>query len=144
MHVTPRWYTMVVSERAAGAAKTKGVVNMAEKKMTKRELFTNVHAVLSAIDGAEELADGIAHELALVEKRASAKGTDAKRLAEQNIVRQGILAVLSDGAEHRVTDIAKTIDATPQRVTALISQMVKEGSVTRTQDKKVVTFSLTQ
>ena len=144
MHVTPLWYTMVVSERAAGAAKTKGVINMAEKKMTKRELFTSVHAVLSAIDGAEELADGIAHELALVEKRASAKGTDAKRLAEQNVVRKGILAVLSDGAEHRVTDIAKAIDATPQRVTALISQMVKDGSVTRTQDKKVVTFSLTQ
>lgn len=117
---------------------------MAEKKMTKRELFTNVHAVLTAIEGAEELADGIAHELALVNKRASAKSVDSKRAAEQMIVRQGILAVLSDGAEHRVTDIAKEIDATPQRVTALISQMVKDGSVTRTQDKKVVTFSLTQ
>ena len=135
---------MVVSERAAGAAKTKGVVTMAEKKMTKRELFTSVHAVLSAIDGAEDLADGIAHELALVNKRASAKSVDSKRAAEQNIVRQDILAVLSDGAEHRVTDIAKAIDATPQRVTALISQMVKDGSVTRTQDKKVVTFSLTE
>jgi hypothetical protein len=114
------------------------------EKMTKREMFTQVHAVLSAIDGAEVLADGIAHEIALLDRKRASKSPDAKKMAEQMVIKQGIVSALADAdAPMKATDIAKTLDrVTVQRVTALITQMVKDGSVIRSTEKKDVFFSL--
>lgn len=116
---------------------------MADKKMTKREMFTNILVLLNAAEADESLIAGIEHEIELLDKRSASKSPNAKKVAEQNAnlakVRE-VLAAADEGL--RATEIANATDFTVQRVTALVRKMVESGEVTRTEDKKVATFTL--
>jgi len=111
-------------------------------KHTKRELFETLLVFTTAAEAEGWVLDGIQHELDLLAKRAANKTADVKREAEQNAVKDNILAVLSSGVPMRANEIATALadGTTVQRVTALVRQMVIDGDVVREQDKKIVTF----
>jgi len=117
-------------------------------KMTKRQVFETTIDVLETLDGVNvaPLVEGLAHELELLDrKRASSKGQDAKRKAEQDAIKAKIAEVLADrGEPMRAGEIATALaDGTAvQRVSALVKQMVNDDVVIRKQSKKVVTFTL--
>ena len=123
---------------------------MAEKKITKREVVTMMLADEN-IKQNDMFVAYLENELALLTKKAENKKA-TKNQTENAEIKEVILEVLakmSNGG--RATDImnaVKSVDAekyatlTNQRVSAILKQMVEEGTVVKTVDKKVSTFSL--
>ena len=123
---------------------------MAEKKITKREVVTMMLADEN-IKQNDMFVAYLENELALLTKKAENKKA-TKNQTENAEIKEVILEVLakmSNGG--RATDImnaVKSVDAekyatlTNQRTSAILKQMIDEGTVVKTVDKKVSTFSL--
>ena len=124
---------------------------MAEKKITKREVVTMMLADEN-IKQNDMFVAYLENELALLTKKAENKKA-TKNQTENAEIKEVILAVLggmSNGG--RATDImnaVKSVDTEKyatlpnQRVSAILKQMVEnDGTVVKTVDKKVSTFSL--
>jgi predicted Rossmann fold nucleotide-binding protein DprA/Smf involved in DNA uptake len=111
-------------------------------KHTKRELFENLLIFASAAEADTWVIDGLNHELELLDKRASKGSKNPKHEAEVAANKAAIEAALTDAEPMRATAIASECGMSVQRVTALVRQMVADGSVVREQDGKVVTFRL--
>jgi predicted transcriptional regulator len=113
------------------------------KKMTKREMFEQIKANYSLTT--EEVAF-INHELELLVKKNSAeKKPTAVQVANEGI-KQSIVDGMEVGKKYTITDIMKSIDEcaelSNQRVSALVRQLVTDGVVVRTEEKRKAYFSL--
>lgn len=118
--------------------------NVKVKAPTKRENFEDIRQFLED-NGKSEWADVMAHEIELLERKAS-KGNPVKT-AEQNEVIEKIKDVLFEnvGNPMRVSEMLKyptLADYTSQKLSAMLSKMVESGDVTKTVDKKVTYFSI--
>lgn len=113
---------------------------MATTKITKRERFEQIKALVA---DNPELVAFCDHELELLAKKnASDKKPTANQLANEGI-KGDILGVLNDdGGLMTVTDIQKSLgaDFSNQRVSALLRQMIADGSVERVEDKRKAYF----
>ncbi len=113
------------------------------KKMTKREMFEQIKANYSLTN--EEVAF-IDHELELLAKKNSAE----KKPTAVQVANEGIKGAIVDGMEsgksYTITDIMKCIpecaELSNQRVSALVRQLVTDGVVVRTEEKRKAYFSL--
>ena len=113
------------------------------KKMTKREMFEQIKANYSLTN--EEVAF-IDHELELLAKKNSAeKKPTAVQVANEGI-KQSIVDGMEVGKKYTITDIMKSSDEcaelSNQRVAALVRQLVTDGVVVRTEEKRKAYFSL--
>ena len=113
------------------------------KKMTKREMFEQIKANYDLTT--EEVAF-INHELELLAKKNSAeKKPTAVQVANEGI-KQSIVDGMEVGQKYTITDIMKSIDEcaelSNQRVSALVRQLVTDGVVVRTEEKRKAYFSL--
>jgi predicted transcriptional regulator len=84
------------------------------------------------------------HEVELLEKKNSAdKKPTAQQLANAS-TKDSILEVMEDGKSYTITDLIKVVpacaDMTNQRVSALVRQLVADGSVIRIEDKRKAYF----
>jgi hypothetical protein len=112
------------------------------KKMTKREMYEMIKANHNL--SADEIAF-IDHELELLAKKNSAE----KKPTAVQVANEGIKADILDGMEigkkYTITDLMKTIPAcaelSNQRVSALVRQLVTDGAVERTEEKRKAYFS---
>ena len=112
------------------------------KKMTKREMFEMIKANHNL--SADEIAF-IDHELELLVKKNSAE----KKPTAVQVANEGIKADILDGMEigkkYTITDLMKEIPAcaelSNQRVSALVRQLVTDGAVERTEEKRKAYFS---
>ena len=112
------------------------------KKMTKREMFEMIKANHNL--SADEIAF-IDHELELLAKKNSAE----KKPTAVQVANEGIKANILDGMEigkkYTITDLMKEIPAcaelSNQRVSALVRQLVADGSVERAEEKRKAYFS---
>ena len=115
---------------------------MSNKKMTKRDYFT---AILSKYNLTADEQAFVQHELELLAKKNSAE----KKPTAQQVANDGIKTAILDGMEdnrlYTVTELQKSVDAcaelSNQRVSALLRQMVLDGVVVRTEDKRKAYFS---
>lgn len=112
------------------------------KKMTKADYFNQIKANYALT--ADEVAF-IDHELELLAKKNSAeKKPTAVQVANEGI-KQDILDGMEPGKKYTITDLMKSIDAcadlSNQRVSALVRQLVTDGSVERTEEKRKAYFS---
>lgn len=123
---------------------------MAEKKVTKREVVTMMLADEN-IKQNDMFVAYLENELALLTKKAENKKA-TKNQTENVEIKTVILEVLTSMGKARATDIMNAVKATDevqyvtltnQRVSAILKQMVEnDGTVVKTVDKKVSTFSL--
>ena len=112
------------------------------KKMTKREMFEQIKASYNL--NADEIAF-IDHELELLTKKNSAE----KKPTAVQVANEGIKAEILEGMEvgkkYTITDLMKSVPAcaelSNQRVSALVRQLVTDGSVERTEEKRKAYFS---
>ena len=112
------------------------------KKMTKREMFEMIKANHNL--STDEIAF-IDHELELLAKKNSAE----KKPTAVQVANEGIKADILDGMEigkkYTITDLMKEIPAcaelSNQRVSALVRQLVTDGAVERTEEKRKAYFS---
>ena len=113
-----------------------------EKKMTKREMFEQIKRNYGLTE--QEVAF-IDHELELLAKKNSADKKPTKAQVENEGIKDVILAGMENGRLYTITDLIKSIegisDLSNQRVSALVRQLVADGSVTRTEDKRKAYFS---
>lgn len=123
---------------------------MAEKKITKREVVEKMLAD-SNIASNEVYVAYLKNELELLKKKSENKKA-TKNQTENVEIKEVILEVLTSMGKARATDIMNAVKATDevqyatltnQRVSAILKQMVEnDGTVVKTVDKKVSTFSL--
>ena len=118
---------------------------MSNKKITKRDRFTALLNI-AEVKADQGMVDFINHELELLDRKNSA---DKKPTAQQ-VANDGIKSAIAEGMTpnrlYTVTEIQKEIaecaDLSNQRVSALLRQMVLDGVVVRTEDKRKAYFSL--
>ena len=118
---------------------------MTNKKITKRDHF-NALLNIPAVAENEGLVDFINHEIDLLNRKNS---TEKKPTAQQ-VANDGIKTAIFEGMEidrlYTVTEIIKSIPAcaelSNQRVTALLRQMVTDGQVAKSVDKRKSYYSL--
>lgn len=112
-------------------------------KLTKAQKF----AMLKEIPAVKEnstLVEFIDHELELLAKKNSAdKKPSANQVANEGI-KADILEGMAEGKLYTITDLIKEIpacaDLTNQRVSALVRQLMANGSVERVEEKRKAYF----
>ena len=111
--------------------------------MTKREHFENILSYAH-----DEDIDFINHELELLDKRASAERKPTPKQVENVGIKAEIVSFMSADTLYTAADIAKSCaycvenGIKPQRVAALLAQLVKSGEVVKTEDKRKSFYSL--
>ena len=122
---------------------------MAEKKITKREVVEQMLAD-SNIASNEVYVAYLKNELELLKKKSENKKA-TKNQTENVEIKEVIIEVLGRIGKGRAGEIQLAVQATDkekyatltnQRTSAILKQMIDEGTVVKTVDKKVSTFSL--
>ena len=115
------------------------------KKMTKRDHYT-VLLNLAEVKADSKLVDFINHEIELLDKKNSAEKKPTAQQTANDGIKVAILDYMDEGARYTITDLIKSVpecaDLTNQRVSALIRQLIDEGKVVRTEEKRKAYFSL--
>ena len=122
---------------------------MAEKKITKREVVEQMLAD-SNIASNEVYVAYLKNELELLKKKSENKKA-TKNQTENAEIKEVIIKVLERMGKGRAGEIQLAVQSTKkqkyatltnQRTSAILKQMIDEGTVVKTVDKKVSTFSL--
>ena len=118
---------------------------MANQKLTKAQKF----ALLKAIPAVAEnsvLVEFIDHELELLAKKNSAEKKPTAQQTANEGIKSAIVEGMKEGRKYTITDLIKSIpdcaDLTNQRVSNLVRQLIAEGKVVRTEEKRKAYFSL--
>lgn len=118
-------------------------------KVTKRESFNAIIAVLNEVDRPDLIAV-MEHEIELLDKKkASASSKPTVRQAENAEIKGEIVNSLSAGKWYRCAEIKALVSALAagegtQRTARLCNDLVTEGKLAKTIDKKVVYFALAE
>lgn len=113
--------------------------------MTKRERFELVIAMVNGAElSAEQKADiveGMNHEIELLNKKgASPRKPSATQLENAQFRIEILNLLLEKGERMQIADLIGEIPMTPNRMSALLSPMVKEGKVARIKEGKNTYF----
>lgn len=118
---------------------------MMEKKITKKERFMELKEIVSERTDLVEFLD---HEIELLNKKANTK-TPSKTQIENESIKDVIVRTLTSLAKPvTITEIQEN-DSTlatlsNQKISALLSQLVKDNKVVRTVDKKKAYFTISE
>lgn len=139
------WYNKD-NPRGSGLKNLKGIDTMTTtKKITKRDRFNSLLS-LSEVQANADLVAFIEHEIELLDKKNSGE----KKLTAQQTANEGIKDAIVEGMEenrlYTVTEIIKEVaecnELTNQRVSALLRQLISEGKVVKTVDKRKSYFQI--
>ena len=111
--------------------------------MTKREMF---EVIANAMADNEEVVNFCAHEVELLDRKKDYKSSKpSKKSLENEAIKAEIVEVLR-GSEAPMTikEINEALDKgfTSQKVSALLTQLIKAEEVVKTYEKKVAYFGL--
>ena len=119
----------------------KEVMNMTEKKMTKREYINRILTYAHDEDKAY-----LEHELELLDRKNSGeRKPTAKQVANEGI-KSAIAEWMEQGVSYDAATITKTCPAceglTVNKISALLKQMGESGVLTVTEDKRKKIYAL--
>ena len=104
--------------------------------------------VLDTYDVPSEVAEKLTSMLTQLEKKSGAERKPTARQVENAKIKDKILSQMEPNVLYTVGEMLKKFDTsedmTSQRLTALLSQMTEDGSVTKTKDKGKSLFSLAE
>lgn len=152
---------MTTTTTVVKAAKVAMEETTTQKKMTKAMWFDVLTNIVAASDYSKksDLLDFITNEKALLEKKSS-KSKDTKRKKTNDIIKDTIVEVLEElkGGKVTITELLgdsrlesyaeigaegttpKIVTMTSQKLASLMTQLVKDGVVTRVLEKKKQAF----
>lgn len=111
--------------------------------MTKREMFA---LIATAMADNEEVVEFCKHETELLDRKASYKSNKpSKKSIENEAIKGEILGILGESeAPMTISEINERLakDFSSQKVSALLTQLIKAESVVKTYEKKVAYFGL--
>lgn len=112
------------------------------KRVTKKEMYERILAHTND-DLEKQFIEG---EIALLEKKNSAEKKPTKTQVENTGIKGAILDYMIEGTRYTVTEIIKGCvecnDLSNQRVSALLRQMVSDGTINRVEDKRKTYFEI--
>ena len=117
-------------------------------KVTKRERFAQLMEIVKAseVENSAELVAFIEHEVELLAKKNSRSGKPTKTQVENETIKAQIVSVLERvNKPVTVTQLlteSELAGLSNQRVSALLTQLRKNGTVVRTVEKKVAFYSI--
>lgn len=117
--------------------------------MTKRDLFTNLSTLVSAsnVENKDELLSGLAHEIELLDKKASTPRKPTATQVENESLKAELLSFLvSADAPKTIKEIQDECttfaNLSNQRMSHLLSALVNEQKVEKEYVKKTPFFSV--
>lgn len=117
------------------------------EKLTKKQKFT----MLMGIDAVKEndiLREFVEHELELLEKKNASKSTKVTAKQEQNsAIGEQVVDFMSPNTLYTMSELLKKVPGLPEdmslpRLTRIVTDMVNDGRIIRTVDKRKAYFSL--
>ena len=116
-----------------------------EKTMTIREGFTFARDHFAEL-GDEKMVAFFESRLAQVEKKNSAERKPTAKQVENAGIKGAILEWMEEDTQYTAADVAKTCPAceglTVQRVSAMLTQLGKDGLLTVTEEKRKHFYSI--
>ena len=118
-------------------------------KITKKELFAEIRAILETVEQADHLVEFVDREVELL-NRKSAKASSGERKATatqlaNEMLKAEILLGMEYGKAYSVGEVRKTIDCcmglSSQKVTPLMKQLAESGAVVKTEEKGVTYYT---
>jgi D-arabinose 5-phosphate isomerase GutQ len=114
-----------------------------EKKITKAMRYAQIREILVETEADSALVDFVDHEVELLEKKNSTEKKPTATQVANAALKDAILRELVEsGKAETVTDLMKSVpelveaDCSNQRVSALLSQLVKSEQVERITEKR--------
>ena len=123
------------------------MTNTPNRKPTKRDRFNALLAIPAVAEDAE-LVEFINHEIELLDKKNTAERKPTAKQVENAGFKADILAWMEPDTKYLSADVAKGVPSiiaagiSPNRVTAMLTQLVNDGAVIRTEDKRKSYYSL--
>ena len=123
------------------------MTNTSNRKPTKRDRFNALLAIPAVAEYAE-LVEFINHEIELLDKKNTAERKPTAKQVENAGFKADILAWMEPDTKYLSADVAKGVPSiiaagiSPNRVTAMLTQLVNDGAVIRTEDKRKSYYSL--
>ena len=117
------------------------------RKPTKRDNF-NALLNIEAVQNDPALVEFIEHEIALLDKKNSAERKPTPNQVANAGFKADILAWMEPSVGYSCADIAKGVPSivaegiSVNRVTAMLTQLVNDGAVVRTTDKRKSVYTL--
>lgn len=137
------WYNKYVIK--GGTQKSqKGIDTMSDtiRKPTQRENFAEL-LTLAQNAGRDDLVEFVESRLAQLDKRSTAERKPTAKQIENAGIKESILSTLDPEVSYTAADVAKLIDGlTVQRASALLTQLVNDGAVIKTTDKRKNSYIL--
>ena len=131
------------SQSSLQSRKKKGMIKMAEKKMTKREYFAQIREVV--IDN-PELVAFIDHEVELISKKNSSATPSKTQIENEGIMEKIVIALEKIGNPVTISELqnadSEMATYSNQKLSALLKKLVDSGKVVKTTDKKKSLFSI--
>jgi len=115
------------------------------EKITKKVAFGQALEALKAQKADEAVIEVIEKAIAQLDKKSGEKKPTKVQIANE-VTKEAILTYLASVPKATIKDITLNAegcaDLSSQKVTALVSALVKDAKVVRTMDKKVAYFAL--
>lgn len=118
------------------------------KKVTKKEMFTEIKAVLETVEGSEELVAFVEKQIeALDNEAAKAKERKAKKVAEDTL-KDTVASLLTDEFQtaEAIVDAIGDEEVSKAKVVNRLSKLITDGVAIKEQtkvgDRKVVCYKL--
>lgn len=110
--------------------------------MTKKEMYG---VIAEAMKDNEEVVEFCNHEIELLSRKRSKSSKPSPKQVENEGIKEAILAVLSESeTPMTIGEINSVLGKgySPQKVSALLSQLIKGEKVVKTYEKKVAYFGI--
>jgi negative regulator of sigma E activity len=117
------------------------------RKPTKRDHFNALLAIPAVAENADLVAF-IEHEVELLDKKNTAERKPTAKQVENAGFKSDILAWTEPATQYAAADVVKGVPSivaaglSANRVTAMLTQLVNDGSLVRTEDKRKNFYSL--
>lgn len=126
----------------------KRIINTTDKRMTKKDYFNEVIKLAKGEQvnvTADELVKFAEHELNLLERRRTSNSKPTKTQKENELIKDVIMQVLETSNDPlRIADIQarneQLAEYTNQKISALLTQLVNEGTAKREVIKRQAHF----
>lgn len=123
------------------------MTNTSNRKPTKRDRF-NALLNIDAVKNDADLVAFIEHEIELLDKKNTAERKPTPKQVENAGFKADIVAYMEPNVQYLSADIAKSVPSivaagiSPNRVTAMLTQLVNDGALVRNEDKRKNYYSL--
>jgi len=118
---------------------------MANQKLTKAQKYAMLKAIPSVAENSI-LVEFIEHEMELLAKKNSAEKKPTAQQTANEGIKSAIVEGMEKGKKYTITDLMKEIPAcaelSNQKVSQLARQLIDEGKIVRTEEKRKAYFSL--